>query len=129
MKSKLYRTLLFCLSSALVAGTAYAQSDTTKQSGSSGSQIGSPTGREFGHGMMHHADIRGSKIIGSQVKSSTGENLGTIEDVIINPRSGRIEFGVLSVTGPTGTTPTGAGEKLTPIPWRLLSFSSPPQGG
>jgi sporulation protein YlmC with PRC-barrel domain len=75
--------------------------------------------------MMHGGqDIRASKLQGAQVKSAAGENLGTIEDVILNPRSGRIEFAVLSLTGPTGTTPTGAGEKLTPLPWKLLSFSS-----
>ena len=121
MKSKLFTTLL-CVSSALIAGTALAQRDSTIQPG--GIQPSTPTGRDFGRSMMHGQDLRASKIQGAQVKSATGENLGTIEDVIINPRSGRAEFAVLSVTGPTGTTPTGAGEKLTPIPWRLLSFNS-----
>ena len=135
MKSKLYRTLLFCVSSAFLTGTALAQRDSTLQppGGSSSTLPGSTVGKEFGHGMMHGAghEIRGSKIIGAQVKGSTGENLGTIEDIIINPRNGRAEFAVLSVSGPSGTTTTTTttGEKLTPIPWRLLSPSSSSQFG
>ena len=62
--------------------------------------------------------------MGAQVKGSTGDNLGTINDFVVNPQTGRIEFAVLSLTGPTGTTPTGVGEKLTPVPWRLLNFNS-----
>jgi len=127
MKAKLFSTLL-CVSSALIAGTALAQRNSTIQPGQpDGLQPSTPitpTGRDLGHSMMHGQDIRASKIQGAQVKSASGENLGTIEEVIINPRSGRAEFAVLSVTGPTGTTPTGAGEKLTPIPWRLLSFNN-----
>jgi len=119
MKSKTSKTILLCLSTVLVAGTAFAQADLTTPPTP---QPGSPTGREFGHGMMRGGnDLRGSKINGAQIKSATGETLGTIDDVIINPRSGRIEFAALSVTGPTGTTPTGAGEKLTLVPWRLLN--------
>jgi|ERR1051326_120127 sporulation protein YlmC with PRC-barrel domain len=119
MKLKLHKTLLFCLGSALVAGTTYAQTDPNAQPGSS-------TGREFGrHAMMHGSqEIRASKITGAQVKSSTGENLGTIQDIVINPRNGRAEFAAISLTGPTGTTPTGAGEKLTLIPWKLLNAST-----
>ena len=120
MKSKLYTTMLF---SALVAAAAFAQNDPATQPGSTYS--GSPTGKELGRqAMMHGTPIQASKITGAQVKSSTGETLGSINDLIINPQSGRIEFAVLSVTGPTGTTPTGAGEKLTPVPWRLLNFNS-----
>ena len=132
MKAKLLSTLL-CVSSALIAGTALAQRDPTTtppggtQPGASqpgAYQPGTPTGRDSSsHAMMSGQFIRASKLQGAQVKSASGETLGTIEDVILNPRTGRGEFAILSVTGPTGTTPTGAGEKLTPIPWRLLSFS------
>jgi len=74
--------------------------------------------------MMQGQSIQASKLMGAQVKGSTGDNLGTINDFVVNPQTGRIEFAVLSLTGPTGTTPTGVGEKLTPVPWRLLNFNS-----
>ena len=133
MKLKQYGTLVFCLSSALVAGTALAQNQPSTQPGGTGTlpggtstQPSTPTGRDsWRHGMMHSQDIRASKITGAQVKSSTGENLGTIEDIIFNPRSGRAEFAALTLSAPTtGATPTGAGEKLTLIPWKLLNVSS-----
>ena len=129
MKLKLYRTLLFCVSSALVAGPAFAQQDTTpRPTTPTTPQPGeSSSSGQYGHrAMMHGQAIRASKINGAQVKTATGDTLGTIEDFLINPQTGQIEFAVLSVTGATGTTPTGVGEKLTPIPWKLLSASTAP---
>jgi sporulation protein YlmC with PRC-barrel domain len=75
----------------------------------------SPTGR--GSGQQQH--FRSTKVIGAQVKSSSGEDVGRIEDVVINPTSGRIDFAVIS-----------AESKLCPVPWQLLSVSSSSaQGG
>src|SRR5207247_7079905 len=109
MKLKLNRTMLICMSSALVAGAAFAQNDPITPQGGTSTQPGSTAGRDtFRHGMMRGGqDIQASKLMGAQVKSSTGETLGTINDFVVNPQFGRIEFAVLSVTGPTGTTPTG----------------------
>ncbi len=124
--------MLFCMSSALIAGTAIAQNDPATPPGS-GSQTGagSVSGRDYGRlGVMHRGTpVQASKLMGASVKSSTGDNLGNINDFIVNPMTGRIEFGVLSLSNPAGTTPTGAGEKLTPIPWRLLNFNSSGVGG
>lgn len=129
MKSKMYSTVLACLSSGLIASAAFAQNDPATQQGGKSTQPGAPTGKEMGHAMMHGYPVPASKLMGAQIKSATGETLGTLTDFILAPQSGRIEFGVLSLTGPTGTTPTGAGEKLTPIPWPLLTFNPPPAGG
>lgn len=105
MKSKLYTSLLVCVGSALVAGTALAQSDPSTQPGSS---TGGPSSR---HARFHSSGmhLRASKLNGATVNSVTGETLGTIEDLIINPQNGRADFAGLSLTSPTGTTPTGAG--------------------
>src|SRR5437762_2949369 len=109
MKSKLYRTLLFCVGSALVTSTAFAQADATTQQGGTSqegtsTQLGTPKGRDTTgrHSMMHGPAIRASKTTGAQVKSSTGETLGTIEDIIFNPRTGQAEFAVISLTNPAG---------------------------
>ena len=91
------------------------QSDQSSQSSQSSSSILSPTGRGSGHasGQQH---FRSTKIIGAQVKTSSGESVGRIEDVVLNPTSGRIDFAVISAEG-----------KLVPVPWQLLSVSG--QGG
>jgi len=57
--------------------------------------------------------LRSTKVIGAQVKTSSGEDVGRIEDVILNPTSGRIDFAVIS-----------AESKLVPVPWQLLSVGS-----
>jgi hypothetical protein len=71
----------------------------------------SATGRGAGHaGQQQH--FRSTKIVGAQVKSSSGEDVGRIEDVVLNPSSGRIDFAILS-----------SESKLVPVPWQLLSVS------
>ena len=50
--------------------------------------------------------------MGAQVKTTSGEDVGRIEDVVLNPASGRIDFAIISSEG-----------KLVPVPWRLLSVS------
>jgi hypothetical protein len=58
--------------------------------------------------------------MGAQVKTTSGEDAGRIEDVLLNPASGRIDFAILSSEG-----------KLVPVPWQLLSVSggASAQGG
>jgi len=59
--------------------------------------------------------VRASKVIGAQVKASGGDELGRVEDIILNPQSGRVEFAVINHEN-----------KLVPIPMRLLSSSGTP---
>ncbi len=63
--------------------------------------------------MQSQSDLRASKAIGAEVKSTQGEKLGKIEEFIINPTSGRVDFAVLDWNN-----------KLVPVPWSLLTFSS-----
>jgi sporulation protein YlmC with PRC-barrel domain len=123
--------LLLCVTS-LVATAALAQresspssspsspSSSSSQSGVSGqsgqsSSIYSATGRGAGYaGQQQH--LRSTKVIGAPVKTSSGDDVGRIEDVILNPTSGRIDFAVISTES-----------KLCPVPWQLLSLSG--QGG
>ena len=58
-----------------------------------------------------------SKIIGAKVKGQTGDRLGQVQDVIINPQSGRVEFVVLS-------SATTSGDKVVPVPCKILTTSS-----
>ncbi len=79
--------------------SATSQYDYQKQ-GSSRSL--SATGRSSGQ------DVRASKLMGAQIKGSSGSSsVGTINDIIINPMSGRIDFAVISL-GSSGSTDSSA---------------------
>jgi len=59
--------------------------------------------------------LRASKVIGDNVKNTKGEDLGKIEDVVIDPQSGQIGYAVLSFGGFLGI-----GDKYFAIPWSAL---------
>jgi sporulation protein YlmC with PRC-barrel domain len=136
MKSKLYTTLLLCAGGTLIAGPAFAQADATtrRETSPTGTspRIGERADREYprnsNQNMMQSHSIRASKLTGTQIKNSAGETLGTIEDIVFNPRSGQAQFAIISLNNPSGTTPTGTGEKLVPVPWRLLNMRAPEPG-
>ena len=58
-------------------------------------------------------DLRGKK-----VTNAAGEDLGKIEDIVTDPQSGRIVFGVLSFGGFLGL-----GDKYYAIPWPALQLT------
>jgi sporulation protein YlmC with PRC-barrel domain len=59
---------------------------------------------------------RASKLIGTDVENAKGENLGKIEDVVLDPQDGRVAYAVLSFGGFLGL-----GEKYFAIPWSALT--------
>lgn len=69
--------------------------------------------------------VRSSRLIGAQVNDSNGKRAGQIQDTIVNPASGRIEFALLSLSATSnpnynaGAAPNSP-EKLVPVPWSLL---------
>ncbi len=115
MKMK-HLTTLVCAGS-LFAVSAFAQQDPTT------TQPGSATGRDnpsssvttpgsMGSPMSMGSDFRASKAIGADVKSSTGDKLGKIEDLLFN-QQGRVQFAVINHDN-----------KLYPLPWQLLNSST-----
>lgn len=60
-----------------------------------------------------------SDVIGMDVVSSTGESLGDIDDVVIQP-NGEISYAVLSFGGVLGM-----GDKLFAMPWSVLQPKTP----
>ncbi|MCC6312244.1 MAG: PRC-barrel domain-containing protein [Trueperaceae bacterium] len=58
---------------------------------------------------------RAEKVIGSKVENASGNDLGHIKDLAIDPSSGRVVYGVLSFGGFLGL-----GEKYFAIPWKSL---------
>lgn len=59
------------------------------------------------------------EMIGASVKDLTLSDLGTVDDLIVDERSGRIVWAVLAFGGILG-----AGEKLFPVPWSRLHWRS-----
>lgn len=61
---------------------------------------------------------RASKIIDTAVKNSSGDDLGTIKELVIDPVSGHMVYAVVSFGGVFGL-----GDKLFAIPWKALHWS------
>jgi sporulation protein YlmC with PRC-barrel domain len=81
---------------------------------------GGPAPREGGTPATESPAIRGlaaaSTLLGRRVlKAAAGEELGNIEEIILNILSGRVEYAVLSFTGFPGI-----GNKRFPVPWNAL---------
>lgn len=65
----------------------------------------------------HTQAIRAKKVIGTDVKDSTGDKIGKIEDVVLDKLSDNIMFAVVGFGGVAGM-----GEKFHPIPWSILNY-------
>lgn len=125
MKKVLLQFTLIGVSTALLAGVARAQDDTSptarpgvttpasRGESASTNVISKPTGASS-HAASSTSHVMASRMIGSKVKSSTGESVGQIDDVLID-QNGQIRFAVLGVGGFLGI-----GEKKTPVPWQAL---------
>lgn len=67
--------------------------------------------------------ISAAKVTGTNVYSTDGELLGEIHDVMIDKRSGKIAYAVMSFGGFLGI-----GEQYHPLPWATLKYDTR-QGG
>src|SRR4051812_17802712 len=67
---------------------------------------------------MRRNDWLASTWIGRPVRNSAGATIGRIEDVVVNPDTGAVAFGILSSEGWIGT-----GDRYFAVPWNLLGFS------
>lgn len=65
--------------------------------------------------------IETSKIVGKRVKSSDGQEIGTVKDVVLDRNTGCMAYTVLSTGGGGG----GArGGKMVTVPWTIYSSAS-----
>ena len=67
--------------------------------------------------------ISAAKVTGTNVYSTDGDHLGEIQDVMIDKRSGKIAYAVLSFGGLLGI-----GQRYHPLPWATLKYDTR-QGG
>jgi sporulation protein YlmC with PRC-barrel domain len=66
--------------------------------------------------------VQVSRLVGTKVKSSQGEEIGVVKDVMIDRSTGCMAYTVLS-TGEGGARATGGG-KLVAVPWAVYSPTS-----
>jgi hypothetical protein len=67
--------------------------------------------------------ISASKVTGTNVYNVQGDSLGSIYDVMLDKRSGKIAYAVMSFGGFLGI-----GERYHPLPWATLKYDKR-QGG
>lgn len=61
--------------------------------------------------------IASNKVEGTRVYNRRGDRLGTVYNFMVNKRSGRVEYAVMSFGGFLGM-----GERYYPLPWNLLTY-------
>jgi sporulation protein YlmC with PRC-barrel domain len=63
--------------------------------------------------------ISSSKVAGTVVYNPRGDRLGSIDDVVIDKRSGRVRYAALEFGGFLGM-----GADRYPIPWNMLKYDT-----
>ena len=63
--------------------------------------------------------ISADKVQGTAVYDGTGERLGTIDSLMLNKRSGKVAYAVMSFGGFLGI-----GERYHPLPWDKLTYDT-----
>jgi sporulation protein YlmC with PRC-barrel domain len=67
----------------------------------------------------HTRAIRAKKVIGTNVKDTSGKKIGEIEDVMLDKQSNSIMFAVVGFGGFLGMA-----EKYHPVPWSSLDYDA-----
>lgn len=63
--------------------------------------------------------ISSDKVDGTDVYNRNGDHLGTVHDVMIDKRTGQVEYAIMSFGGFLGI-----GESYHPLPWRTLAYDT-----
>lgn len=74
--------------------------------------------RQFTNRQMSQ-DCSLSKLMDAEVKSRDGADLGDVQDVLINPDTGKVSYLVLGKGGVLGV-----GEERVPVPWRAVTVGA-----
>lgn len=62
-------------------------------------------------------NIEASRVNGTNVYNAAGESLGTVYDLVIGKRDGKVKYAVMSFDGFLGN-----GEEYYPLPWSQLDY-------
>ncbi len=121
MKTRKLEQIAVYLATAFCAQVLLAAQQTDQSQGQQ-SQPGSAQTSTSQTGASTNGNVRLSKLIGAKVKSNDGKDLGKLEDVLVDPQTGRPTFAILGQGGALGL-----GEKRHPVPWQALQINSEKQ--
>ena len=68
---------------------------------------------------MHTEVLSATTIIGDDIKNAAGEDLGKLEDIMLDVSDGRISYAVITFGGFLGM-----GNKLFAVPWSALVLNA-----
>src|SRR5262252_10332656 len=66
-----------------------------------------------------HRLIASNRVEGTSVYNRQGEKLGSVHNFMVDKRSGRVEYAVMSFGGFLGM-----GDSYHPLPWKVLTFDT-----
>jgi hypothetical protein len=90
MKTTVFTTALLCAASFGLSNIAFAAANDSA----------SPTPATTSSDVtLYNGFLLSTKIVGSHVKNLQKQDIGTIDDLIVNPDTGHVRFAVLSVSG------------------------------
>jgi len=117
MKRSNRRAFALCLTMAFVSSAAWAQDDQNKSISNQGAP---PTASPYGLGTQSSSlssqssqAFRISRLINTSLRSQAGENLGQVQDIVIDPTSGQIQFVVLQLNASAAGAPGAASARTT----------------
>lgn len=118
MKTASIGAALAAVLALLVSGAVAQQTTTPQERNTQQNQFGQrrSTGQQFDQRNQRSRDqkavVRASQIIGMEVKNNRDEDLGSVEDLAIDPETGRVAYAAVSMGGFLGL-----GDKLFAVPW------------
>ncbi|HXS68267.1 MAG TPA: PRC-barrel domain-containing protein [Candidatus Polarisedimenticolia bacterium] len=135
MTTTLLKISTLCAACAMLTAVAQAQPDSQEgvinQNAPKMPPPASSTGQNTRSWSTKHLSATGrdgslacraSKLNGAVIKDSSGNPAGVIQDVILDPVAGRVDFALVSLGGTDATA--SSNEKVVPVPWTLLKTSS-----
>jgi sporulation protein YlmC with PRC-barrel domain len=107
------KTVALGLVFGLSATLALAQNPPTPDRGPAAGAIAQQDGK-----VVAATSFPTGKLKGLHVRNSKGENIGTVDDLVVNVADGRVQYMALSVGGVLGI-----GDKLFAVPFREFKFN------
>ena len=111
-----YKQLTLCAALATLALPLSAADSSSQQRSSQQNDQSSQTSSLR---QKAERDCSVRNILQAKASSKDGQSLGQIEDVLINPKTGKADFVVLGKNGVQGT-----GEDFVPVPWQAVKMGS-----
>jgi len=111
-----YLLLLSALGLSIALPTGATESKTTPQTQAAATSTAAP--RNMNRAITAHS-MRASQLIGTNVTNAQGEDLGEIQDLVINTRTGKVDYAVLEFGGFLGM-----GDKLFAYPLQQFKASN-----